>query len=218
MPTRTGSPRRRFLGAVAASVAVGSAGCLGSAGGGGASTPTAVSDPLDPPRRGAADAPVTVSVYVDFACPACRRFHEEFVPVLDREYVDEGVAVYEHRDLPLEVHAPEAFRAASAARAVQAGEGDPAFFAFASGLFDNQSDLSLDLYADLAEGVGADPDAVRAAARNRIYEATVERDRERGIAAGAEGTPTVAVDGTPVADLRWETVADRIEQARQADE
>lgn len=206
--------RRRLLATVGAGAAA-TAGCLGL-GGSSDGTPTPATEPLAPPRRGDADAPVTLAVYVDFACPHCRSFHRDTVPLIDREYVDEGVVTYEHRDFPLPVDDPESYRAANAARAVQAAAGVDAFFEFSSGLFDRQPELGLSLYETLADEVGVDQRVVRRAAKGRVYGATIERDRTAGRDAGVDSTPSVVVDGELFTGETWDDLASRIEEARSA--
>jgi len=211
-----GPTRRTFL-ATAGSVALGalgSAGCL-DLGGSGTETATAVPETLPAPSRG--DGDVTMTVYEDLACPACRTFHEQFVPVIDRDYVEPGVVTYEFRDFPLEMHAPRSFEAANAARAVQAAAGEAAFFSYVDSLFANQNSLSPDTYAELAGDVGVDGDQIRAAAVGQIYRNTIDRDLSRGQDAGVRGTPTVFVDGEQPAELSMNAIAAAIEAARSQD-
>ena len=209
--------RRRFLAAsgVGAVSAVGTAGCLGLGGSGGETTATAVPETLPPPTRG--DGDVTMTVYADFACPACRTFHDDFVPPLESEYIDPGIVTYEHRDFPLEMHAPRSFDAANAARAVQNATDDETFFAYVDSLFGNQRRLSADVYQSLAGEVDADGEQVRAAAEDRIYRRTVSRDLDAGDEAGVRGTPTVFVDGQAPAELSLEAIREAIETARSQD-
>jgi protein-disulfide isomerase len=160
---------------------------------------------------------VTLTVYADFACPACRTFHDDFVPPLEDEYVDAGVVTYEHRDFPLEMHAPRSFDAANAARAVQDAADDEAFFAYVDSLFANQRRLSPDVYQSLAGDVSADGDRVREAVEGRIYRETVSRDLDAGNEAGVRGTPTVFVDGEGPIDLSLEAIREAVEAARSQD-
>lgn len=201
-------------GAVAGLGAPVGAGCLGF-GGSGTETSTVVPETLSPPTRGTGD--VTLTVYEDIVCPACRRFHEQFVPVIDRDYVQPGVVTCEFRDFPLEMHAPRSFEAANAARAVQNAGGPEAFFAYVDLLFANQDSLSLDTYDRLAAAVDADGEAVRAATEGRTYRKTIDRDLSRGRDAGVRGTPAVFVNGSAPAELSMAAISDAIETARPAD-
>lgn len=212
-----GPTRRTFL-ATAGSVAlgvVGTTGCLGL-GGSGVETATAVPETLSPPRRGEGD--VTVTVYKDLACPACKSFNEQFYPVIERDFVEPGVVTYEHRDFPLEMHAPRSFESANAARHVQRATDDETFFAYVDSVFANQGSMSPGTYDRLANELdaGVDGDAVRSAAVGQIYRETIDRDRSMGREAGVRGTPTVFVDDQPV-ELNMQAIADAIEAARSQD-
>lgn len=221
MDERDGSSltRRQLLAAVGTGTVAtaGTAGCLGLGESSGEPTATAIPGTLAPPTRG--DGDVTVTVYADFACPACRTFHDDFVPVLERDYLEPGVVTYEHRDFPLEMHEPRSFESANAARAVQNGTGDEAFFAYVDSLFANQGSLSPDLYAGLADDLdaGVDGEEVRSAATGRIYRETVQRDLDRGQNAGVRGTPSVFVDGSPPAELSVPAIREAVEAARSED-
>ncbi|WP_436924542.1 DsbA family protein [Halosimplex amylolyticum] len=212
---RPSGSRRRFLAGAAAGIAAGLAGCgslVSRPGSGGTATARDVS--LSAPTLGDEDAPVTVGVYKDFACPACRQFNAQVKPNVVSEYVEEGVVRYEHYDFPLDMHEPDSYTAANAARAVQDAADDETFFAFADRIFDNQSDLGPGTYADLADAESVDGDAVRSAAEGRTYRNVVEEDKQRGIDEGVRGTPTVVVDGTMLDGFDWGTVRSAVESAR----
>lgn len=208
--------RRGLLraGGVAAGLAL--AGCLGGgdggdgdgaggdgAGGGGDGTVGTVdggdgAENLGQPTLGSPDAPVAVAVYEDFSCPHCRTFNQAVFPRVRDELVDTGRARLVHYDFPIPVDETWSWRAASAARAVQAQAGDEAFFAFAKALYANQGDYSLALVERLADEVGADGAAVRRAAKEETYRAVVRANRQAGIDDGVRGTPTVVVAGEQV--------------------
>lgn len=178
-------------------------------------SPTDRPDPLPTPVLGEAGAPVRVMVFEDFACRGCRAFHENVLPKLRREYVDPGVVRYEHRDYPRPGQDdPEIHRAASAARAVQDELGDAAFYEYEAALFRNQGRLGLDLYADLATEVGADPDTVRRAARTRRYAETVERDREAGQQRDVGAVPAIYVEDEEFTGTTYAGLADLVEAHR----
>lgn len=223
----TGPTRRRLLAGVGTAATALLAGCGGTGGndatgGGGDSSPTATStgtpfeEALAPPVKGDADAAVTLEVYEDYACPHCARYNAEGFPELEEAYVSPGEIRYEHRDLPIPVADPGSFRAASAARAVQDAHGDGAFWPYADALFEHSDRIPTDepdLFARLAEEQGHDPEAVRSAAVERTYRRTVERDRERAIALGAESTPAFALDGEIVASGFGSATVDTVRAA-----
>lgn len=210
--------RRAVLAGVGTVTTTALAGCgnlVSQPGSGGTATARDVS--LQTPVNGEDDAPVTVSVYKDFACPACRNFNDGITPRIVEEYVGPGVVRLEHYDFPLDMHEPASYTAANAARAVQHAADDEAFFSFADALFANQSDLEPATYAELAGEIPVDGDRVQAAAEGRTYRHIVSADKQEGIDAGVRATPTVFVDGSAVEQLSWSAISSMIESARPAD-
>jgi protein-disulfide isomerase len=209
----TGPTRRRLLAGVGTAATALLAGCGGTGGndatgGGSDSSPTATStgtpfeEALAPPVKGDADAAVTLEVYEDYACPHCADYNAEGFPELDEAYVSTGDIRYEHRDLPIPVADPGSFQAANAARAVQHRDGDGAFWPYSGALFEQSGRIAAEapqLFATLAEERGHDAGAVRAAATNRTYRRTVQRDRQRAVELGVESTPAFALNGEIVA-------------------
>ncbi|AKH97748.1 DsbA family protein [Halanaeroarchaeum sulfurireducens] len=226
--------RRSLLRTGGSLLVVGTAGCLGS--GGDPETTTAESttdepfelpatvtaDSLASPTIGPSDAPVTVSVYADFACKHCRNFVLDVFPDLRDEYVSEGVVRYEYHDYPIPVDEQWSWQMASAARAVQDQLGAEAYFAFTSGIFDHHGSYSMDVVDAVAEEVGADPDVVEQAANEETYRPVVEAEKAAGLEAGVEYTPTIFVDGTNTEQYKgadefpyeWRVVSEAIEAAR----
>jgi protein-disulfide isomerase len=213
---------RRALLAGAGTALAATAGCLGSitggdSGGSGGDTDCDLSaretvQSLPAPSMGPDDAGVTIMAFEDFACPHCRTYHLEEFPSVESELVGDGVR-YEHHDLPIPVSEQWSWAAAGAARAVQDGVDDAAFFDYASALFENQNSYSMSLVQSLADDTGADGCDVRAAATNGRYRPVLEADRQRGIEMGVEGTPTVFVNGRQV-NATFDAIRQAVENAR----
>ena len=49
-------------------------------------------------------APVIMEVFSDFQCPACKRFHDEELPLIVKDYVNTGKAYLVYRYFPLPQH------------------------------------------------------------------------------------------------------------------
>src|SRR5690349_16314007 len=68
---------------------------------------------------GSPDAPVRIDVYSDFACPACKNFHEQTLPLILNEYVMSSKVYVVNREFPLNIpehkYSREAANYASAA-------------------------------------------------------------------------------------------------------
>lgn len=205
--------RRQYLASVAVTGTVGLAGCGGSEETGNEETPVPTdTETLPTPVLGDPDADVTVLAFEDYVCGHCGSYVLEEFPDLVTEYIDPGTIRYEHHDFPLPL-SDESWRAPSAARAVQDSVGESAYWTYSQRLYANQSELGPELYASLAETVGADPETVRTAAVEERYETTVRADRQAGRDRGVEGTPTVFVDGSAVEGYGFETISQAIEDA-----
>ncbi len=154
----------------------------------------ALDNTLAPPALG--DGPVGVTVFKDFACPACGRFAREFAPRLRSDH--DGAITYVHRDFPLEQLHPRARPVANAARAVQVEAGVRAFWAFAAaavGRDGAHSNAAIEQLGDEAAGVGG---AAKAAAVDRPYADRIDADLSLGRQLGVESVPKVFVDGLSV--------------------
>ena len=55
-------------------------------------------------ESGPPTARVTIELYTDYECPACREFYLNVLPQLKREYIDTGKVRLIHRDFPLPQH------------------------------------------------------------------------------------------------------------------
>lgn len=199
--------RREWLGiAAGAALPPVATGCLERS-----ADPTDKVESLPTPAIGRDDAPVTVRTFQDYACPHCRTFTLEVLPVLREEYVRPGRARVEHYDFPIPVDPTWSWQAPSAARAVQDRQGTTAFFEYCDRLYAHQDRLSPEVVADLARTVGADGSAVRKAAVTERYRPVIERDREHGKDAGVEATPTVFVGDERLPDYSYATISAAIE-------
>ena len=236
MPTT----RRSYLAAVGGAAALATtAGCLGSGSGNaageattatsGSSSEGAAANPLPDgcdvgeldsvaslarPALGPEDAPVTVDVFEDFACPHCQTFTQDVYPEIRSTYVDPGDVRYRFFDFPIPVDDTWSWAAASAARAVQDRADAETFFTFVEGVYANQGRLSEEGYQvvhDLADEAGVNGCTIAGAADQEPYRSVVEADRQEGLDREVPGTPAVYVDGDVLAGYGWETVDSAIQ-------
>ena len=218
------STRRSYLAALGGTAALGSlAGCFsaleGNGGGNGlpegcdVGTLDSVSS-LPRPTLGPEDAPVTVEVFEDFACPHCQTFTTDVYPEIKSNYIDAGDVRYRFFDFPIPVDETWSWAAASAARAVQDSADDETFFAFTKGVYENQDALPDDGYEivhDLADELGVDGCTVAAAADQEPYREVVEADRQTGADRDIPGTPAVYVNGELLDNYGWDAVSSAID-------
>jgi protein-disulfide isomerase len=67
-------------------------------------TPAAASAITNFKESGSPTAPVTVEIYTDYECPACRSLYMETLPLLNADFVATGKVHLLHRDYPLQQH------------------------------------------------------------------------------------------------------------------
>lgn len=165
------------------------------------------------------DAPVTVEVVEDFQCPACQQFEGLNADLL-AQYAASGDVAVEYRGIAfLDRASSTAYstRALNASACVM-GEGEETWTAFHDALFAVQppeggAGLPDDVLVDLAVEAGADEDAVAGCIADGTYEAWAEDVTEAAFDGGVEGTPTVLVDGEPVASLEPAALQSAIDAA-----
>nr|MDT0664382.1 thioredoxin domain-containing protein [Micromonospora sp. DSM 115978] len=144
------------------------------------------------------DAPVTVELYEDFQCPACKQFEDLTGPTVD-DLVEAGaIKVVYH---PMSFLGPESVRAANAAAAA-ADEGR--YQEFHRTLFTHQPPEHSGGYANetlvaLGRDVGLTSQAFVDAVHGGTYLGYVEKVDEDASTRGVTGTPTVLVDGRELA-------------------
>ena len=213
--------RRTLLAGVAAGGVVGAAGCLGEDGPESSDTGPYECELEEPAALAAEfravigdpDADIVVQAFEDFTCGHCATYKLDHFPTIREEYVDPGTVRYEHWDFPIPVDEDWAHAVPSAARGVGVREGDEAFFAFASAIYESFGEYDLESIGAAAEAAGDDPCAAMADAYHESGHGALEADREAGVSRGVDATPTVLVDGTATEDYGAETVAAAIDDA-----
>jgi len=146
----------------------------------------------DDARLGSETAEVTIVAFLDYECRHCR---EAFGVLMElrRRYQPEALrVVFKH--LPLEGH-PMGLPAAIAGQAVRDEAGAEAFFEFSRLAFDQQDSLSYVALAEWAAEVGVPRSVYNEAVSAESTLAQVARDAQLAWARGAEGTPTLFVNG-----------------------
>lgn len=147
---------------------------------------------------GAGEAETTVSVFVDFQCPACKSFEDQFGAALEAKAADGSINLEYHPIAILDRYSQGTeYSSRSAGAAVCVAESNPdLYIAYSKVLFENQpaensSGLTTEELAGFATQVGAD-DAVSCISDEtyRKFGAAQAKANEIG------GTPTVKIDGT----------------------
>ena len=144
------------------------------------------------PTLGHASAPLTIVEFSDFECSYCRRFHEQVMPQLKRDYIDTGLVRFVHKDLPLPFH-PHALPAAAAARC--AGEQDR-YWDLYSGLFDQQNCLNCKGILAIAAEEKLNITALKACMERESTLAAINANRSEASLHNISATPTFIIGPT----------------------
>ncbi len=154
---------------------------------------------------GDADAPVTIQIFEDFQCPACRRFTESTEPLIIENLVATGKARYEFHHYPfLDGNGVGAIgESDQAANAAMCANEQDKFWEMHRILFanwngENQGAFSNRRLQAMAESLGLDMDAFNSCFNENPHEEEIQADFELGQQMGVSGTPTVFVNGKMV--------------------
>ena len=147
---------------------------------------------------GAADAPVTVVEFADFACSACALFAAETWPALKERYVESGRVRW--RIIPFQLgfrNSEEGARAARcAARQVSFATVHDALFARRDEWVDERNPEAA--LRRLADAIGVDGPRFEACYESDAVDEAMETANEAAEHRGVRGTPTFFVDGVPL--------------------
>ncbi len=143
---------------------------------------------LDSPSKGPANAPVTIVVFSDFECPACRAA----MPLLsDAQEARPKEVRLVHKFYPLPKHT----HAKGAAYAAYAAMKQNKYWEMEEILFENQEALTERDLERYAEDIGLDMERFRRDKASAEAKAMVERDMKDADAAGLAYTPFIFVNG-----------------------
>jgi protein-disulfide isomerase len=140
------------------------------------------------------NAPVTIEIYSDFECPACRTFHIDTLPQVVKNYVVPGKVRIISREFPLNI--PEHKYSREAANYATAAARVGKYNAVADALFKTQESwgVSGKVWEVVASVLNAaDQKKVQALVKDPGVTGEVQSDVSRGQAAGINGTPTLIV-------------------------
>jgi protein-disulfide isomerase len=152
-------------------------------------TPGAVSD-VDPHKAfGSKSAPLTLEVFSDFQCPACKTLYTTTNRQLMDNYVTTGKIYLIHRDFPLPMHAYSKVAAEYARAAAHIGKVEPV----EQTLFDNQEkwENTGDVEGTVAAVLSpAEMAKVRALVKGGTLDPLIDKDKSLGNMYNVNHTPT----------------------------
>ncbi len=138
---------------------------------------------------GSKNAPVTMEVFSDFQCPACKTLFTTTNRRLMDDYVSTGKVYLIHRDFPLAMHAHSRVAARYARAAAQLGKVEPVEKA----LFENQEkwEQTGDVDGTVAAVLSAaEMTKVRALVKGGTLDAAIDKDFALGQTYRVSQTPT----------------------------
>jgi protein-disulfide isomerase len=153
---------------------------------------------------GSADAPVTVDLYEDFLCPACARFEATAGPKLRRMAAEGRVKVVYRPFAFLDGYSTTRY-STRALNAAACAADENRFVEMHDRLYRVQPPeggpgLSDDRLVAVGAAAGATGDEFGSCVRDLRYERWTEQATDAASKAGVVQTPTVLVDGRPLAE------------------
>ncbi|NLU80108.1 DsbA family protein [Micromonospora sp. HNM0581] len=161
--------------------------------------------------------PVTVDIYEDYICPACRQFEQTSGATIEQLITDGKVRVVYHPVAYLDRYSSTEYSTRASAASGCAAEGDT-FAEFSKALFERQppeggAGLSDDELIDIGVEAGLDRDAFGSCVRDGKYRPWTEHVTAEASRANVSGTPTVLVDGEQVREWTPENITAAVEAA-----
>ena len=135
-------------------------------------------------------APITLELYSDYQCPACKTLFNDVIKPLIADYVTSGKVYLIHREFPLQMHAharPAARYAVAAGRIGKYEQVAEALFAAQS-----QWEKNGDVDAAVAKTLSRpELEKVRKLVKDAATEQVILNDVNRGTQSGLRQTPTM---------------------------
>lgn len=180
--------------------------------------PTLQVPPDDPRAIGDPNAPVTIVEYSDFECPFCGRFVNETRPLIESEYIANGIVRLAFRDYPLPIH-PSATLAAVASRcAADQGQFWPMharLFATHQVEWGGVPNRDRPVMVDFARELQLDVAAFEECMADPAVEQAVVAEATRAEQLGVQSTPNFFINGQLLRGaLPFEVFQRAIEDAR----
>lgn len=151
-------------------------------------TPAQTFELADTPFKGDANGDIVVVEFADFECPHCAQLRDTMAELVKKH--PKGIKLY-FKQFPLGMH-PQSEKAA---RATLAAHKQGRFWPMHDLCFQNQGRLEDGSYGKFAAELGLNLERFEADMASEAVGRQVQRDRDEGMAAGLQGTPTLYVNG-----------------------
>src|SRR5664279_3309923 len=147
-------------------------------------------------RLGNADAPVEVTVYADYQCPACGSFDAVQFPSVRERLIESGRIRWRYRDFPLDIHPQTRIAAHAAACANDQGK----YWEMHRFIYESQGDWSFkknapDQFRSIAKSLGLDLGKYDGYMQSARYAGRIQASYNEAIKVGVGSTPTFLIGG-----------------------
>lgn len=156
------------------------------------------------PMQGNASAPISITEFADFKCPACKTFTEEYFPYIKRDFIDKGIAKFYFINNP--ILGPDSYTAAAAGEAIYQ-QNDQAFWAYVNALYKHQGNeneqwATPEYLVSLArqEKLEINYDQLAKDLEAGTFEDRVRDDYNFANDSGITSTPTLLINGKEVSN------------------
>lgn len=148
---------------------------------------------IDPTKAfGSKNATVTMEIFSDFQCPACKKLFTDTTQKVTDNYANTGKVYIVHRDFPLPMHAYSRVAASYARAAAHIGKGE----VVEQALFQNQErwEANGDVKGIVASVLSpAEMKKVQALVDGKTLEPLIDMDKQLGQAIPVNQTPTTII-------------------------
>lgn len=147
---------------------------------------------------GPTDAPLTIVEYASLSCPHCAKFHNEILPVLQKDFIDAGKVKLIFRDFPLN---KPALQGSMIAHCVAAKQGSAGYYKALKALFGAQEKWAFDKaypaeLKNYATQLGLPAKEVDSCLTNKSMEDRAANSRlQANQQLGIDSTPSFFLDG-----------------------
>lgn len=144
---------------------------------------------------GQENAPITMTEYSDFQCPLCKKFFDESIPTIMKNYVETGKVKLVYKQFPLSIHP----QAPDAALASECALEQNKFWEMHDLLFKNQDQWSgnaahNDVFKKFAADLGLNTQQFNECVDTQKHVGNVNKDYQEGLAKAVRGTPTFYIN------------------------
>lgn len=146
---------------------------------------------------GREDAPVEITEYADYQCPACQSFEVVQFPSVREQLVETGAVRWRYRDFPLDnIHR----FARLAAHAAACADAQGRFWEMHDRIYEGQGDWSArgdaaPVFRQYAQEVGLDVAEYGECMESGRYAGRIEASLQEGRAVGVGSTPSFVIGG-----------------------